>query len=71
MTNKELPTVYQTVIGKSRYARYLPEEQRRESWEETVDRYINFMYKTVKNLPNISKEDTHELYIILGATCEE
>ena len=33
---------YQQYIHKSRYARYLPEEQRRETWEETVDRYVNF-----------------------------
>jgi ribonucleoside-diphosphate reductase alpha chain len=33
---------YQQYIHKSRYARYLPEEQRRETWEETVNRYINF-----------------------------
>jgi ribonucleoside-triphosphate reductase len=33
---------YQQYIAKSRYARYLPEEQRRENWDETVDRYINF-----------------------------
>ena len=33
---------YSAYIHKSRYARYLPEESRRETWEETVDRYINF-----------------------------
>jgi len=33
---------YQQYIHKSRYARYLPEEQRRESWEETVRRYLDF-----------------------------
>lgn len=33
---------YQTYVAKSRYARYLPEKQRRETWEETVDRYVNF-----------------------------
>ena len=33
---------YQQYIHKSRYARYLPEEQRRETWEETVNRYVNF-----------------------------
>jgi ribonucleoside-triphosphate reductase len=43
----ELPSVYQTVIAKSRYARFLPEENRRESWEETVTRLINFIKKTV------------------------
>jgi ribonucleoside-diphosphate reductase alpha chain len=33
---------YQQYIAKSRYARYLPEEKRRETWEETVDRYVNY-----------------------------
>ena len=34
---------YQSFIHKSRYARYLDEEGRRETWEETVDRYLTFM----------------------------
>jgi ribonucleoside-diphosphate reductase alpha chain len=33
---------YQQYIHKSRYARYLPEEQRRETWEETVNRYLDY-----------------------------
>ena len=33
---------YQSYIHKSRYARYLPEEQRRESWSETIQRYLTF-----------------------------
>jgi len=37
-----LPTNYQKYIHASRYARYLPEEKRRETWEETVDRYVNY-----------------------------
>jgi ribonucleoside-diphosphate reductase alpha chain len=35
-----LPTDFQTFIALSRYARWLPDENRRETWEETVDRYI-------------------------------
>ena len=35
-------TPYQQYIYKSRYARYLPDEKRREEWPETVARYINF-----------------------------
>ena len=34
---------YQSFIHKSRYARYLDREGRRETWEETVDRYLTFM----------------------------
>jgi ribonucleoside-diphosphate reductase alpha chain len=36
-------TVYEQFIAKSRYARYIEEENRRESWTESVDRYMQFM----------------------------
>ncbi len=41
MTSKKMG-VYESFIHKSRYARYLWEEGRRETWEETVLRYVNF-----------------------------
>lgn len=37
-----LPTPLQSFIHKSRYARWLESEQRREEWPETVDRYVSF-----------------------------
>ena len=36
-----LPTDYQAFIHTSRYARWLEKENRRESWLETVERYMN------------------------------
>lgn len=36
------PTLYQEFIYKSRYARWLWDKNRRETWEETVTRYFNF-----------------------------
>ena len=33
---------YQQFIHKSRYARWMKEEGRRETWEETVQRYVDF-----------------------------
>jgi len=33
---------YQQFIHKSRYARWLPEQKRRERWDETVNRYVDF-----------------------------
>ena len=33
---------YQQYIHKSRYARYLPHEERRETWRETITRYIKY-----------------------------
>lgn len=39
---------YQSFIAISRYSRWMEEEQRRESWEESVDRYVNFMTDHLK-----------------------
>ena len=38
--NNALPTDYQSFIHKSRYARWLDDEGRRETWSETVSRYM-------------------------------
>ena len=45
--SNSLPTSYQQFIHKSRYARWLDEEGRRENWYETVDRYVLFMEKAL------------------------
>jgi len=37
-----LPSEYQQFIALSRYARWLPKERRRETWEETVRRYLDY-----------------------------
>ena len=45
---------YQKFIHKSRYAKYLDDQKRRETWEETVERYTNFFQeRTGINLDNI------------------
>lgn len=41
MSNTALPTDFQSFIHTSRYARWVEAEQRRETWSETVDRYID------------------------------
>ena len=43
-----LPSLYQEFIHKSRYARWLWDENRRENWDETVARYFNFFDEHVK-----------------------
>jgi len=45
---------YQNFIHTSRYARWLENEGRRETWEETVDRYINNIVKPVLNSSDLS-----------------
>ena len=47
-----LPTSYQEFIHKSRYARWMEEEGRRENWGETVSRYVNFMSDTLMEKHN-------------------
>jgi ribonucleoside-triphosphate reductase len=41
--SKVIENPYENFIALSRYARWIPEENRRETWGETVDRYFNFM----------------------------
>lgn len=40
---------YQSIIQKSRYSRYLPEELRREHWNETTARWIKFFRERFPN----------------------
>jgi len=42
MSNNYLPTSYQEFIHLSRYSRWLPDKERRETWTETVSRYFTF-----------------------------
>lgn len=41
--NGSLTDGYSNFIAISRYARWIESENRRETWQETVDRYCNFM----------------------------
>ena len=41
--NNALPTDYQNFIATSRYARWIDDQQRRETWSETVTRYVDFL----------------------------
>ena len=47
---------YQKFIHKSRYARYLDSEGRRETWEETVNRYCDYMGDVSGNFPSYLRQ---------------
>ena len=47
-----LPTDYQNFIALSRYARWREDDQRRETWIETVDRYFDYMSDHLKKNHN-------------------
>ena len=48
MPDTEL-SLYSQFIHQSRYARWLPEQQRRETWKETVARYFDFFETHLKS----------------------
>jgi len=48
MKQTKLPTQYQEFIHLSRYARWNEELNRRETWQETVSRYFDFMQEHLK-----------------------
>lgn len=56
---------YQSFIHKSRYARYLDEEKRRETWEETVNRYMKFWANRGQMLPNKESGKVHDAILNL------
>ena len=47
-----LPTEYQNYIAISRYARWIEKENRRETWSETVERYVSYMQGRYEKLTN-------------------
>ena len=48
--------IYQQFIHKSRYARWLDNENRRETWEETVKRYFDFFEKHLEKHKGIKSQ---------------
>jgi len=54
---------YQSFIHKSRYARWLEDEGRRETWEETCRRYVDFF----KEREQLDSESGEEIYNAIHA----
>jgi ribonucleoside-diphosphate reductase alpha chain len=61
--NNYLPTDYQNFIALSRYARWKEDEQRRETWQETVSRYFDYITNHLrdKHSYKITKQTRDEL----------
>jgi ribonucleoside-triphosphate reductase len=71
MNSNYLPTDYQNFIALSRYARWKDDEQRRENWGETVDRYFSYMTSHLKgnydyNLTKALKDKLTQQIMDLG-----
>ena len=52
-----LPTEYQQFIHLSRYARWDYDKERRETWDETVERYFDFFKGHLKETCGFSLEN--------------
>ena len=50
-TDNALPTPLQQYVHKSRYARWLDSAQRRETWPETVNRYVDYFNNKFPHYP--------------------
>ena len=57
MISNHLPTDYQTFIATSRYARWIEEKGRRETWGETVQRYTDYLHSKGINLTGQDWDD--------------
>ena len=62
--NTALPTDYQTFIATSRYARWMEEEGRRETWSETVQRFMDNIVEFV-DIDKKDKQDIHDAILTL------
>lgn len=61
--NGDLIDPFRSFISKSRYARWIDEYGRRETWEETVNRYVDYFSLKVDLTPD---EKAHLRYNILN-----
>lgn len=52
-------------IHISKYAKYLEKEQRRETWEESVDRIITFWQSQIDKM-GLSEENKQHILGVLG-----
>lgn len=60
--HSQLPTLYQQYIHLSKYSRWLPDKNRRETWEETVDRYLKNVVHPALELDAETGGSPQELY---------
>lgn len=63
LANGEITDPFRSFISKSRYARWIPEYNRRETWAETVNRYVDFISVKADLTPD---EKSHLRYNILN-----
>lgn len=61
----KLPSLYQEIIHLSRYARFLPELNRRETWEETIGRLMKYVAKKAPAIDAAKLTEIHKAILNL------
>jgi len=54
-----LPSAYQQVIHKTRYARWRELDNRRENWDETVSRYTDYIFNALDKHSGYKLDQSH------------
>jgi ribonucleoside-triphosphate reductase len=62
LTNSPFPSYYEELIHVSRYARWREEDNRRETWDETVRRLVNYYSQWEAITPEIHQELYDAIY---------
>jgi ribonucleoside-diphosphate reductase alpha chain len=62
LMNNPFPTYYEEFIYKSRYARWLEDKGRRENWDETVTRLVDYYQNAVHLDDDIAEEIYEAVY---------
>lgn len=60
----KFPNLLSEFVYTRTYSRWLPEEKRRETWDETVDRYTNYVFNG-RNVPADLPEQVREAVLAL------
>ncbi len=67
-SKKYFPNLLSELIYYTTYSKWMPEENRRETWIETVDRYIDFMKENLKDkMTNKEYEEIREYILNMKA----
>lgn len=57
--------LYSSIIFKSRYARYIPELERRETWDEAVGRLIKYLSNKAPQIPATTMNELYKAVLHL------
>lgn len=61
MNSSPFPSIYEEFVYKSRYSKWIESEKRRENWDETVTRLVDYYTASVMDKWSIDEHDYHTI----------